>query len=135
MSDHDGVAILVGEVRELVRRRGLDPIGDRAGLSSLVTDAMGDYATRASVGVVPPLADPEAAAQAVTDAVGGLGPLQAYLDDPEIEEIWLNAPTHVYVARRGVPELTSTVLTAEQVRDLVERMLKTSGRRLDLSSR
>ena len=62
---------------------------------------LGDYATRASVGVVPPLADPEAAAQAVTDAVGGFGPLQPYLDDPEIEEIWINSPTHVYVARRG----------------------------------
>lgn len=130
----EGARILEHEVRELVRRRGLDPIGDRAGLSSLVTDAVGDYATRASVGVVPPLADPAAAAQAVTDAVGGFGPLQPYLDDPEIEEVWLNAPTHVYVARRGVPELTSTVLTTEQVSDLVERMLKTSGRRLDLSS-
>jgi pilus assembly protein CpaF len=93
MSDHDGVAILVGEVRELVRRRGLDPIGDRAALSDLVTDVVGDYATRASVGVVPPLADPAAAAQTVTDAVGGFGPLQPYLDDPEIEEIWLNAPS------------------------------------------
>jgi pilus assembly protein CpaF len=130
----EGARILEREVRELVRRRGLDPIGDRAGLSSLVNDAVGDYETRASAGVVPPLADPEAAARAVTDAVGGFGPLQPYLDDPEIEEVWLNAPTHVYVARRGVPELTSTVLTAEQVRDLVERMLKTSGRRLDLSS-
>jgi pilus assembly protein CpaF len=130
----EGARILEHEVRELVRRRGLDPIGDRAGLSSLVADAVGDYATRASVGVVPPLTDPTAAAQAVTDAVGGFGPLQPYLDDPEIEEVWLNAPTHVYVARRGVPELTSTVLTTEQVRDLVERMLKTSGRRLDLSS-
>ncbi|GAB2493788.1 ATPase, T2SS/T4P/T4SS family [Promicromonospora xylanilytica] len=130
----EGARILEREVRELVRRRGLDPIGDRAGLSSLVTDAVGDYATRASVGVVPPLVDAAAAAREVTDAVGGFGPLQPYLDDPEIEEVWLNAPTHVYVARRGVPELTSTVLTTEQVRDLVERMLKTSGRRLDLSS-
>lgn len=51
-----------------------------------------------------------------------------------IEESESRDPTHVYVARRGVPELTSTVLTTEQVRDLVERMLKTSGRRLDLSS-
>ena len=93
MSDHDGVAILVGEVRELVRRRGLDPIGDRAGLSNLVTDALGDYATRASVGVVPSLADPVAASRAVIDAVGGFGPLQPYLDDPEIEEVWLNAPS------------------------------------------
>ena len=31
-------------------------------------------------------------------------------------------------------ELTSTILTASQVRDLVEQMLKLSGRRLDLSS-
>jgi len=38
------------------------------------------------------------------------------------------------VARRGTSELTSTILTASQVRDLVEQMLKLSGRRLDLSS-
>lgn len=130
----EGARILEHEVRELVRRRGLDPIGDRAGLSALVTDAVGDYTARASAGAVPALADPEEAARGVIDAVGGFGPLQPYLDDPEIEEIWLNAPTHVYVARHGVAELTSTVLDPEQVRGLVERMLKTSGRRLDLSS-
>jgi pilus assembly protein CpaF len=38
------------------------------------------------------------------------------------------------VARGGVAELTSTVLTRDEVRDLVERMLKSSGRRVDLSS-
>jgi hypothetical protein len=26
-------------------------------------------------------------------AVGGFGPLQPYLDDPGIEEVWLNAPS------------------------------------------
>jgi pilus assembly protein CpaF len=40
----------------------------------------------------------------------------------------------VFIARHGRHELTTTILTAEQVRDLVERMLKSSGRRLDLSS-
>ena len=40
----------------------------------------------------------------------------------------------MFVARRGVSELTATILTAQQVRDLVEQMLKLSGRRLDLSS-
>lgn len=49
-------------------------------------------------------------------------------------ESWINSPAKVFVARRGVPELTTTILTAGQVRDLVERMLKASGRRLDLSS-
>ena len=40
----------------------------------------------------------------------------------------------MYVARGGESELTSLVLSEPQVRTLVERMLKSSGRRLDLSS-
>jgi pilus assembly protein CpaF len=40
----------------------------------------------------------------------------------------------VFVARRGRSELTTVILTAEQVADLVERMLRLSGRRLDLST-
>ncbi|GAA1972171.1 ATPase, T2SS/T4P/T4SS family [Isoptericola halotolerans] len=130
----DATSILQYEVRELVRRRGIDPVADRAGLDRLVNEAAADYAERVSLGVVPPLADTAATVRAVVDALGGLGPLQAYLDDPEIEEIWINAPAQVFVARRGVSELTTTLLTAAQVRDLVERMLAASGRRLDLSS-
>ena len=71
---------------------------------------------------------------AVGDSVTGFGPLQRYLDDPNIEEIWINHPSRVFVARNGRSELTSTVLTDSGVRDLVERMLSSSGRRLDLSS-
>ena len=66
--------------------------------------------------------------------VAGFGPLQQYLDAPDVEEIWINEPGRVFVARAGVSELTTTMLTSEQVRDLVERMLKTTGRRVDLSS-
>ncbi|MGY4645688.1 CpaF family protein [Cellulomonas sp. URHB0016] len=130
----DGVAILETEVRELIRRTGLDPARDRAGVVALVSDAIADYDERSVVGAVPPLADPAAAHKAVVDAVAGLGPLQRYLDDPEVEEIWINAPSQVFVARRGEAELTTTMLTDGQVRDLVEQMLKVSGRRLDLSS-
>jgi pilus assembly protein CpaF len=36
------------------------------------------------------------------------------------------------VARRGCSELTTTILTAEEIRDLVERMLRSSGRRVDV---
>ena len=72
-------------------------------------------------------------ARDVYDAVAGFGPLQAYLDDPSVEEVWINEPGRVFVARRGASELTTTILTAGEVRDLVERMLKASGRRVDLS--
>ncbi len=48
-------------------------------------------------------------------------------------EFWINSPDRVFVARCGRHELTPIVLAGEEVRDLVERMLQSSGRRLDLS--
>ncbi|HRA49436.1 MAG TPA: ATPase, T2SS/T4P/T4SS family [Actinotalea sp.] len=130
----DVVDQLEHEVRELVRRRGIDPVRDRPALRDLVRDAVDDYDDRALRGHVAPLVDRAAATRAVEDAVGGLGPLQQYLDDDEVEEIWINSPAEVFVARRGEAELTTTILTRDQVRELVEQMLKVSGRRLDLSS-
>jgi pilus assembly protein CpaF len=134
LAPSDAALMLEAEVRELVRRRGIDPVRDRPALERLVAEALTDYTERAALGVVPALADTHGAVRSVVDALAGLGPLQRYLDDPEVEEIWINGPAQVFVARAGVPELTTTILTAEQVRDLVERMLKASGRRLDLSS-
>ncbi len=130
----DATHLLEREVRELVRRRGIDPVRERAALDRLVADAVGDYTERTARGLVPALANADDAARSVVDALAGLGPLQQYLDDPAVEEIWLNSPAQVFVARSGQPELTTTILSAQQVRDLVERMLKASGRRLDLSS-
>jgi pilus assembly protein CpaF len=130
----DATAIVEREVRELVRRRGIDPRRDAGAARQLVAEVLADYDERTSQGVVPALPDPVVAAKRVLDAVAGLGPLQAYLDDPDVEEIWVNGPAQVFVARRGEPELTTTILEADQLRDLVERMLASTGRRLDLSS-
>src|SRR5690606_15095907 len=118
----DGIALLEHEVRELIRRRGIDPLRDRDTLTGLVRDVVADYDERSLRGHVPPLVDAGAATKTVVDAVAGLGPLQQYLDDPEVEEIWINSPAEVFVARRGEAELTTTILTEEQVRDLVEQM-------------
>ena len=130
----DAVRTVENEVRELIRRRRLDPAQDDAGLHDLVRAAVADYDERSLHGGLPALPDLDEATRSVLHAVAGFGPLQPYLDDPTVEEIWINQPTNVFVARHGVPELTTTILTAEQVRDLVERMLKSSGRRVDLSS-
>lgn len=96
--------------------------------------ALADYDDRALLGAVPTLASKEDVRRKVFDAVAGFGALQPLLDDPAVEEIWINAPHEVFVARGGESELTDVTLTEQEVRDLVERMLKTSGRRLDLSS-
>jgi pilus assembly protein CpaF len=130
----DAVRTVENEVRELIRRSQLDPTRDLQEMRQLVHDAVADYDERSLHGGLPALADLGEATKSVLDAVAGFGPLQPYLDDPTIEEIWINEPSKVFVARGGAAELTSTILTADEVRDLVERMLKSSGRRVDLSS-
>jgi pilus assembly protein CpaF len=130
----DAVTIVADEVRELIRRRGLDPVRDPSGVRTLVQDVVADYDERSVTGALPALADTAGTVKRVLDEVAGFGALQQYLDDPDVEEVWVNEPGKVFVARGGVNELTTTILTDEEVRDLVERMLKTSGRRVDLSS-
>ncbi len=122
------------EVRELIRRSGVDPVREGDAVRGLVADVVADYDERSMSGSLPTLPDPAGAVQRVWDAVAGFGALQPFLDDPRVEEIWVNEPSKVFIARDGIAELTTTILDDDTVRDLVERMLKASGRRLDLSS-
>ena len=127
-------AIVEDEVRELVRRRGIDPVAEGGAVRQLVDEVVDDYRDRAVTAALPPLGDPSHVTRRVVDSVAGFGPLQPFLDDPEIEEIWINEPGRVFVARRGRSELTTLILTSDAVADLVERMLRSSGRRIDLST-
>jgi pilus assembly protein CpaF len=126
--------ILEAEVRELVRLRGLDPIAEPQIVARLVDEAIGDYRDRAITTTLPPLGDIAATTRTVLDAVAGFGPLQPLLDDDAIEEIWINEPGRVFVARHGRSELTNLILTIDEVAELVERMLRPTGRRIDLST-
>lgn len=114
-------------VRRAVADAGFDPVTNSQMLRSIVDRSFDVYTV-----------DDEEERQAVTTAlmadIGGYGPLQKYLDDPEVEELYVNSPSKVFVARRGQSELTPVILNSEDVKDLVERMLHHSGRRLDLSA-
>ncbi len=129
-----GRTIVETEVRELVRRRGLDPVAEPATVARMVEASMSDYLDRSTTSQLPPLGDVREVARAVLNAVAGFGPLQPFLDDPTIEEIWINEPGRVFVARRGRSELTTLILSGDELAELVERMLRTSGRRIDLST-
>ena len=69
----------------------------------------------------------------VAQRVTGFGILQSHLDDPTVEEIWINDSSAVFVARSGRHERIPADLSPEDVRTLVERMLRRSGRRVDVS--
>lgn len=125
--------VIEADVRDAVRRGGLDPLRDRDAVEELVRTAVRRLVTQVDD---PAQSDIELAAvsRRVLDDVAGFGPLQRFFDDPEVEEVWINAPGKVFVARGGRSELTTAVLTDAQVRSLVERMLQWSGRRIDLST-
>ena len=89
------ITVVEDEVRELVRRRGLDPAADPGTVRRLVDEVLADYDERSTTGILPPIDDHGHAARKVFDAVAGFGPLQQYLDDPTVEEVWTCEPlTH-----------------------------------------
>lgn len=135
MSSPKAVALLEAEVRELVRRRGLDPAREGpTGVAQLVDEVLDDYEMRVASSNLPRVEDRDEVRKTVVDMVAGFGPLQEFLDDASVEEIWINGPGRVFCARGGRHVLTNVVLDPDEVRHVVERMLRASGRRLDLSS-
>ncbi|MCU1545883.1 MAG: pilus assembly protein CpaF [Homoserinimonas sp.] len=132
-------SIITDRVRERVRIDGVELVGHRAPADRLVVeryvrDEVQRYSERALGGSLPLLEDEYQTARDIVATIVGFGALQPLFDDAEVEEIWINNPERIFVARNGVPELTSIQLTSSEVRDLVERMLQSTGRRVDLSS-
>jgi pilus assembly protein CpaF len=67
----------------------------------------------------------------VRDSVG-LGPLEALLADPDVEEVMVNGPDRVYIERRGLIEPTGVRFEGEEdLRNAIERILAPLGRRVD----
>jgi pilus assembly protein CpaF len=128
------VDLITDRVRERVRREGVDLAANSDLADRFVREELRSYSERALGGSAPLIADEQAAARTIIAAVTGLGPLQPLLDDPTVEEVWINAPDRIFIARNGVSERIQLDLTEADVRDLVERMLRSTGRRVDLSS-
>jgi pilus assembly protein CpaF len=120
-------------VREAVRREGVDPQREAIVVRRLAEAVVRDHDERSLTGIVAPVSNVDSMVGELVARVSGFGPLQPFLDAPAVEEVWVNDPSRVFVARRGRHELTNLMLTSAQVQELVERMLKSSGRRIDLS--
>lgn len=126
-------AMVAERVRERLRAERMDPAREPDRAAQIVRMEVrrhNDFALARGLAAVD---DEPACVREVLASVAGYGPLQPYLDDPTVEELWINAPDRIFVARAGVSERVPLTLTDAAVRDLVERMLHSSGRRVDLS--
>ncbi|MEO8493457.1 MAG: CpaF family protein [Planctomycetota bacterium] len=65
----------------------------------------------------------------------GVGPLQQWMDDPDVTDILVNDPYTVYVERNGRLELTGTIFADEEhLLRIIRRIVAQLGRRIDEAS-
>jgi pilus assembly protein CpaF len=131
--DTSAPAVVAARVRDRLRAERIDPSLDPEAAQRFALAEVRRHNDVALARGLPLVEDEAACVRGALAQVTGFGALQPYLDDPGVEEIWINAPDRVFAARAGVSERLPIRLTDEQVRDLVERMLHPTGRRVDLS--
>jgi pilus assembly protein CpaF len=126
--------VLVAErVRLRLRAEGIDPSIDPDAAWRITHAEVRRHDDLALARGEALIEDEAACVREVLASLSGFGVLQPLLDDPEIEEIWLNGTGQVHVAREGTSERTGLHLDEMAVRDVVERMLQSTGRRVDIS--
>lgn len=79
--------------------------------------------------------DFSSAAKEIYAANWGLGPVEPYYRNPEVDEIRVNSPKHVYIQRRGKNERTNVFFDNEEhVERVIKRMfIEDAGTSLDRS--
>src|SRR5664279_5924493 len=102
VSMSNALATIADQVRQRVRRDGVDLSRDSELASRYVRDEVRRYSERALGGSVPLLADEAQATREVVAALTGYGPLQPFFDDDTVEELWINGPEQIFVARNGM---------------------------------
>lgn len=126
-------SVIVAErVRQRLRTAGTDPTREAETAQGVAVSEVRRFNDVALARGEALIEDEGACVRDVLAAVTGFGALQPLLDDPGIEEIWLNGPESVHIARDGVAERLELRLTDAMLRDLVERMLQSTGRRVDI---
>lgn len=126
-------ADLTDRIRARLRAESIDPSRDGESTRRLVRVEVRRHNDIASARGFAPIDDETECEREVLAALSGYGPLEPYLTDDTVEELWINAADRIYVARDGRSERVPLRLSENEVRELVERMLHSAGRRVDLS--
>lgn len=112
---------LANRAREIIREKSV-PV--ESGLEL----ALDDFAEQ----MVLQNSEPQLRREALRELTG-FGVLQPILDDPQIEEIWINRPNEIHFWGPSGHSCQQVELALSEIKNLVHRMLRHSARRLDRS--
>ena len=91
--------------------------------------ALADEATPLS------LADKARLGEDIANDILGYGPIQGYLEDPEVSEVMVNGPDKIYIERHGKIERTPTSFIDEtHLRRVIDKIVGEVSRRVDEAS-
>mgnify|MGYP002622026764 FL=1 len=127
---------------EEIRRRtldridsaGIDPEADPDGLRKLVSRAVEEYQQRAHLGDGRSLADPTSTIERLLRSVSTLGHLGGLLRRQDIEEIFIEGDRVTFLESSGRLAALETPTTESENRQVLERLLAPTDRRLDAST-
>ena len=134
--DHDKIERVKSNAHENLAKRidlasakeKTDPLKAEE-LQKQVTQIVNELITAESVGSAEEVAHIR---QEVIDEALGYGPLEDLLRDPDVTEVMVNGPDHIYVERAGKITLSTKRFTSDrQLRLVIERMIAPIGRRID----
>lgn len=137
MTDRRSVRYAYAEIRraalELIEERNIDPQKDRQGARRLVERAVKDYCRRTQVGLGRALRDPDDMTGRVLRSIADYGPLTELLARSDVEEVFIEGPRVTFIDGDGRLQGLKEPTTLEENRQVVDRLLAGSDRRLDAS--
>ena len=141
MSADEARALLLDEVHRRVHMRLIEELGPelsegnltagelRARVNTQLQAALDEESTPLS------LADRVRLGEDIANDILGYGPIQTYLEDPEVSEVMVNGPDKVYIERHGKIERTPTSFIDEpHLRRVIDKIVGEVSRRVDESS-
>ncbi len=119
---------------EEVEERKLSPDADMEAIQRLVNETVQSYQTAAHAGDTQPLRDPTEMSRRLWHAIAGFGPITELLERPDVEEIFIEGDRISYIGSSGRLEALMAPTTEGENRQIVDRMLAGTNRRLDATS-
>jgi pilus assembly protein CpaF len=112
----------------------LDPREDERAVWQLVTGIVADYQSQAHSGNAPALRDTGEMIRRVVRSISGYGALSQLLEDPTVEEIFIEGPNVTYIDGSGRLQVLTMPTTAQENRQTINRLLADTDRHIDTAN-
>lgn len=126
---------------DIIRRRALELVeeahahaGEREVVRELVTRAVDEYQRLSNLGENRAISDPNDMAERIVRSISDFGPLTELLARTDVEEIFIEGSRVTFIDGTGRLRGLGEPTTLEENRQVVDRLLSATDRRLDASS-